>query len=285
MLQAVLPAEASVPSESLVAESWNRPDQLATRLAELQVDGRLIADVTRHQRQRLQAHQEYEELATAIRQTTAVAPAEQLDRRFRRLLRTWFARKLVVIENEGATGEQIIHRLVQETPPGFLNRVMGLQNIKGTGLDFVYRFQAWDTCHQACEWLSHPDLRYVHKGLELLAGLPVYGQLCQARLQQELLQLRLSPRADRGDVDAQLDVVEQRLGESQTELEWTLTPEGRKDSQRRGGLLWWMRRNLEQFLDVHDAPAPATAGRPDLPGSGSRTDRTASSRRGAPPAQ
>jgi len=34
-----------------------------------------------------------------------------------------------------------------------LNRIMGLQNIKGTGLDFVYRWQAWETCPQACEKL------------------------------------------------------------------------------------------------------------------------------------
>ena len=40
-------------------------------------------------------------------------------------------------------GCEIIELIGQLTPPGFLNRIMGIQNIKGTGLDFVYRWQAW----------------------------------------------------------------------------------------------------------------------------------------------
>ena len=81
----------------------------------------------------------------------------ELDERLRKLLRTWFDRKLVVVENYEATGEQIMHTICEETPPGYRNRIMGLQNIKGTGLDFVYRWQAWDACYSACELLVCGD--------------------------------------------------------------------------------------------------------------------------------
>ena len=97
-------------------------------------------------------------LAAAIRQTTSATEAAALDGKFRSQLRAWFAEKLIVIENYDATGEEIIRDIVQETPPGFRNRVMGIQNIKGTGLDFVYRFQAWDACYHACQLLRKADL-------------------------------------------------------------------------------------------------------------------------------
>ncbi len=61
---------------------------------------------------------------------------------FRASWRELFERKLVVVESPEATGDQIIDRCARAMPPGMRVRIMGTQNIKGTGLDYVYRWLA-----------------------------------------------------------------------------------------------------------------------------------------------
>jgi gamma-polyglutamate synthase len=51
---------------------------------------------------------------------------------------------LIVVEDATETGDQIIDRCARAVPPGTNASVMGIQNIKGTGLDFVYRWLAFD---------------------------------------------------------------------------------------------------------------------------------------------
>lgn len=58
--------------------------------------------------------------------------------------RAMFLAQVVVIEDSGATGDQIIDQCARAVPPGCDVCLMGTQNIKGTGLDFVYRWLALD---------------------------------------------------------------------------------------------------------------------------------------------
>ncbi|MBA3452740.1 MAG: hypothetical protein H0T42_06605 [Deltaproteobacteria bacterium] len=62
----------------------------------------------------------------------------------RAVYRALFEDQLVVVNDPGETGDQIIDRCAQAVPPGTSVSVMGIQNIKGTGLDFVYRWLALD---------------------------------------------------------------------------------------------------------------------------------------------
>lgn len=57
-----------------------------------------------------------------------------------RLYRELFMELIVRVDNPGATGDQIIDTIARSCPPGIEASVMGIQNIKGTGLDFAYRF-------------------------------------------------------------------------------------------------------------------------------------------------
>lgn len=58
--------------------------------------------------------------------------------------RELFAAQVVVVEDAGETGDQIIDHCARAVPPGTAVSVLGIQNIKGTGLDFVYRWLALD---------------------------------------------------------------------------------------------------------------------------------------------
>jgi poly-gamma-glutamate synthase PgsB/CapB len=62
----------------------------------------------------------------------------------RELYRTLFLERIHYLENPSSTGDQVILSLVQHLPPGVRAHVLGCQNIKGTGLDFIYRWIAWE---------------------------------------------------------------------------------------------------------------------------------------------
>jgi hypothetical protein len=74
-------------------------------------------------------------------------PAEfaDFDNTFRASWREMFEERVIPIENSETTGDQIIDLCARATPPGTKVRIFGMQNIKGTGLDFVYRWLAIET--------------------------------------------------------------------------------------------------------------------------------------------
>lgn len=64
----------------------------------------------------------------------------RLEERFRSLIKRLIMNHIDVIWDQYASGDQIMRRLIDQVPPNLNSRVMGLQNIKGTGLDFAYRW-------------------------------------------------------------------------------------------------------------------------------------------------
>jgi len=170
------------------------------------------------------------------------------------MLGQWYMRKIVVVPRYESTGEEVLARIIEEVPPGFHARVMGLQNIKGTGLDFVYRFQAWDTCYEACEALLLNDLEAAQKGLNTLLGMPEIGQLCHEHVFETIKKAQRSQILKRSDIQAQLDQLKEKTvldaqklaagsDDSETELEQSRIQKMRD----------WILENAEQYLDVNDS--------------------------------
>ncbi len=73
---------------------------------------------------------------------------------FRALYRELFLAGVVVLRDPGVSGDQVVDAVARACPPGFRARVMGVQNIKGTGLDFAYRWVSWGRTAQALEALQ-----------------------------------------------------------------------------------------------------------------------------------
>lgn len=87
-----------------------------------------------------------------------------------RIYRELYREMLITVEDEGASGDQVIDIIAQSCPPGVEVTVMGIQNIKGTGLDFVYRFIRYDEVHALCERLARANAQEArHITDELLA--------------------------------------------------------------------------------------------------------------------
>ncbi len=234
---------------------WREPEQVKNLLQSADAKPEYIASIYRHQTEWLAALDEYEQMKTAI-EKASVAEAEATERKFVNLLKTWFERKLIVIENVDATGEEVVAELIDTTPPGFLNRTMGLQNIKGTGLDFVYRFQAWDMCHEACLLAQAKTVQSTLKGLQALVAMPVIGQLCENEIRSVIQQGKTNPLYRRPELAALLDQLERKLQQATGIAEWSTDhPRNGKqaNSFSRMELNRWILETAEQFLDVHDS--------------------------------
>jgi hypothetical protein len=73
----------------------------------------------------------------------------EMDRIFATAYKALFEEQLVPLHDSALTGDQVVDRVVKCCPPGSVVDVMGVQNIKGTGLDFVYRWVSLDTVERA----------------------------------------------------------------------------------------------------------------------------------------
>ncbi len=147
-------------------------------------------------------------------------------------LKQQFIRRFVVVQDYYSTGNQTINIMVKNTPPGLLAKIMGMQNIKGTGLDFVYRFQAWDQVHRNCEILvSSNDAVQLSRASKALLAWEEYGLLDELRVtnaisaaaerretQQEVLQAEFNAILKR--VETQMRAIRQNLTANQQESIW-----------------------------------------------------------------
>jgi poly-gamma-glutamate synthase PgsB/CapB len=193
-------------SEPSALEVWRDPEQVRQRLQTAGVAGDLIDSIVAHLSADLQAQAEYRALADRLAKAKE-KDRPQLDTDFRALCWKWFESKLVIISNYHAAGDEIIDRICTETPPGFLNRVMGIQNIKGTGLDFVYRWEAWHACHRFCTQLLDSNQAVAQKGLRDLVEFSDFGLVCEEHIRETLIQARTRPVGQRVDAQASMALV------------------------------------------------------------------------------
>src|SRR5436190_1473034 len=189
-LRIMLSAQPQVTKVEELVALWDKPEELKSRLSTLNL-GEIESGIINNVEHELRLFREYEAFAEQVRQSQP-GQAATLDQRFRELLQQWFNTKLVVVEDYFASGNQIVEMIAQRTPPGFLNRVMGIQNIKGTGLDFVYRWQAWQACHQAAQPLRAEKLTLTQQAIAPLAAFQDYGVLCAEYVRETIERIKNS---------------------------------------------------------------------------------------------
>ena len=109
--------------------------------------------------------------------------------------RELFEDLVVVVDDSGETGDQIIDRCARAVPPGTSVSVMGIQNIKGTGLDFVYRWLALDHTMGRLHRLDASDPAARIAALRELESFEDYG-IVDAGLASLVLSSRAERRLD-----------------------------------------------------------------------------------------
>ena len=227
-----------------LASLWNSPEKLKEGL-DAGGHEKYSGDLVKHLKEYAALYEEYRTFSERL--SGSGLQKEALDKEFREMMWRWFEKKIVVIWDFHATGDKIVSIIAQETPPGILNRVMGIQNIKGTGLDFVYRWQAWEKCFNYCAKLSGTDPREFEEGLSDLSVFQEYGALCEDHVREKVETAKAAPLAQNEKAQAELAVV---LSNLEGAMKWV---NSKMETQRKSGFLIKIVDTIEAFLDIGDA--------------------------------
>lgn len=174
-------------------------------------------------------------------------------------LRTWFDAKLVVVKDAGASGEQVVETIVRATPPALRNRVMGMQNIKGTGLDFAYRWLAWESAHAACEGLAAADVREREVALQTLVSFQEFGWLSERRVRRALADAGADTAMQKEATRAQLATIEATLDARLEALRAGPARRRRRNRTAGAGARPWRRSSIPSTPCAGaDAPTAST---------------------------
>lgn len=115
----------------------------------------------------------------AVRKACRAAAAEggsaELSAAVGRTYRSIFLRHVILMPDSGSTGDAINERIAMTCPVGTLVRVMSCQNIKGTGLDLVYR---WVYSRRPMEWVDQLDDRDPEVARRALTALREWKEWC-----------------------------------------------------------------------------------------------------------
>jgi hypothetical protein len=114
-------------------------------------------------------------LSTKLEPVLEARDAAALTRFTQTLTKAWismFKAQVIIVWDAGSTGDQIIDQCARAVPPGVHVTIMGTQNIKGTGLDFIYRWLALDAVYIGLNKLASSD---EHTRLEALRSLDAHS--------------------------------------------------------------------------------------------------------------
>ncbi|MEA2027638.1 MAG: hypothetical protein U9N49_01500, partial [Campylobacterota bacterium] len=158
-----------------------------------------------------ETYEQYSNFTAMKEQVEQSGATEANDEAFRDQLWKWLKARVKPLYNYYATGNEVVQFIADNTPPGIYNTIIGMQNIKGTGLDFAYRWVAWDSCYQACQKIKSNDTQEVREGIEALAAFAEHGPLTYA-LTQESIAIAKSSLATQTDYyQAQIQLIEGNL--------------------------------------------------------------------------
>jgi poly-gamma-glutamate synthase PgsB/CapB len=131
----------------------------------------------RFHQENIKMYEDYHALSQQLR----TKPNETV---FKETITKWFMSKFILPEKNILLGDDMVSWICEQTPPHYLNKIMGIQNIKGPGLEFVYRWQAWEKCYHAGKLLLNPIPQKVLQGFRILMDLHEFGLLSQEYLKE-----------------------------------------------------------------------------------------------------
>ncbi len=209
--------------------------------------------IAAHHAELAELYRAYIELAGNLGRGASGSGADQS---MRTLLGKAFHAKLLPVRDYYMKGEAIVRLVADSTPPGLVNRIMGMQNIKGTGLDWVYRWQAWEAVWKACQQVQGEDPSEIVRAYRLLSSFQEFGALSEVEVCRVIDHLRDGGEGA-GLISAmQVDALEARLNAQLHHHDAASGEEENAGSDEQG---WFARMGgkslslVEAFVDPGDA--------------------------------
>lgn len=226
--------EKTLPKEFIVAlEKSNKSEEIKT-------------EITTYLQQWHKRLKQIEKIYQLIDNANTPNDEAKVLQEFRNFARELFISKLVVVENALSTGDEVIARIAKSAPPGFFVRVMGMQNIKGTGLDFVYRWLALEKIVENSKYLKDKNERLRLEAIGFFTYFQEYGLITREPAIKALKEALELPINQKPSIQQRLEAA---LNVAQTQVK-TLASEKNKSS------LSWLNKifaQIETFLESSDS--------------------------------
>lgn len=155
-------------------------------------------------------------------------------------------RKCTLVQNSDIKPDSLNQIIAQLALPQTHQIIVGMQNIKGAGLGYVYMWQKWHLFHQHCERLTHHNITQA----EFRHG------LSRILLQEELSVLECQYLAEHVDIlanlpNAQSEYSQAELSQIKSKIaQQQLRLEEHNDTRERSAISHFLSKLLESFLDA-----------------------------------
>lgn len=174
------------------------------------VDPSLRAEVCRHAARLASSLTGVAKAKERIVELVGAGKVDEADLVLRGLYRESFLERVATVERADTTGDGVIDFVARQVPPGHYARLMGCQNIKGTGLDFVYRWLSIDAVRTALTRLkSEPSSRA--ETLSWILSRPDFGLIDCREALAELRVIREAGEPEWAEHMALVDAAIERL--------------------------------------------------------------------------
>lgn len=232
------------PTLSLDPESdWRHGLQ---QLENTEIPERYLTDLTRVAESAEAEQKNYANLLNQI-SSSQKPPMEAL----KTFLWQSFSSRIIVVEDYHISGPDLVKKMVSHSPPGLLNTMMGMQNIKGTGLDFIYQWQTWNEVHTEFEKVKTGQPKLAEDALKRLAAMTTYGPLASEYVTQSVLEMRDHKIAQTELFQAELNIISGKVDPLVSES--TAEKEARPQKSKAVRFKHWLLQISEDFLDSGDA--------------------------------
>jgi poly-gamma-glutamate synthase PgsB/CapB len=120
------------------------------------------------------------------------------EQEIRNTLTDIFLKKIIIIDEDKCSPDEILEKIIEHTPPGFSHKLMGVQNIKSPGIEFIKAWQQWEISFKACNNLQSKDQNKVENALRLLSKFSEFHILSKGYVEKALTNLQSSKATDTG---------------------------------------------------------------------------------------
>lgn len=186
-----------------------------------------------------------EQLFRMINEARDKETENKVNEAFRDFSRELFLSKIHVVEDSNATGDDIILQIAKSAPPGFFVRIMGMQNIKGTGLDFVYRWLALERVLEAAKQLTDQSEQRRMEAVDFFTYFDEYGLITRPVAIEALREALKAP--------INQTVIMKRRLESALRVAESGESEELKKQNKHSSFIEWLLRTVESFLESGDS--------------------------------
>ena len=220
--------------------NWNNIDLLSKSIKETKnsIDSEALSFYKKY----LKNFKQYNEIAERLKKSYTKIIDEECKKFF------WdiFKAKFSTVNNYYASGNEVLKVISDSTPPNFKVKLMALQNIKGTGLDFFYRWQAWEDFSKLCNnALSSKELAS-EEALASISAYKEYDILWIDRLKKVVKIVRESNTSNQ-NINTLIEKIETTLNNTSYENFKAY----KNDDKNK--VVSYIVNSLENFLDPGDA--------------------------------